>query len=253
MRVDWLTAFLDLEAESYAPTLAHWQAVTGYAVSPPRGPHDEFASLLPPDGADTHLVVQRLGSGPSRVHLDLHVADPAAAVEEAVGLGARVLARPDDDYVVLGSPGGFVFCLVSHGAATAAAPATWPGGRSMVDQLCLDVPADVFDAETAFWSAFTGWEAYAAGAELRRLRVPAGQPLRLLVQRLEEPAGPVRAHLDVAADDRDAEVARHQALGARVLDRREEWTVLADPAGTAYCITDRTPTDPRPDDPEETR
>ncbi|WP_206422657.1 VOC family protein [Nocardioides pantholopis] len=245
VRVGWLTVYLDLPPESFAPSVAYWSALTGYAVSPARGRHDEYASLLPPGGADDHLAVQRLGSGPGRLHLDLHVADPAAAAEEAVGLGARVLARPTDGYVVLESPGGFVFCLVSHPQGRAAAPAAWPGGRSMVDQVCLDIPADGYERETAFWSALTAWELTAsAGAEFRRLRHQPGLPVRILLQRLAEPTGRVRAHLDLAADDRAAEVARHEALGGRVLARRQWWTVLADPAGTAYCVTGRTPTDP---------
>jgi hypothetical protein len=65
--------------------------------------------------------------------------------------------------------------------------------------------------------------------------------LQILLQRLGDDAGPVRAHLDLATSDRGAETARHKALGAEVLDVRESWTVLADPAGSPYCITGRTP------------
>ena len=65
--------------------------------------------------------------------------------------------------------------------------------------------------------------------------------LGLLLQRLDEPDGTVRAHLDVGTPDRGAEVERHVALGARVLATEEFWTVLADPAGLAYCVTDRDP------------
>lgn len=48
-------------------------------------------------------------------------------------------------------------------------------------------------------------------------------------------------HLDLGTPDRPAEVARHVALGGRVLDVEEFWTVLADPAGLRYCVTDRDP------------
>ena len=51
----------------------------------------------------------------------------------------------------------------------------------------------------------------------------------------------MRAHLDLAADDRDAEVARHLALGATEVARARGWTVLTDPVGTTYCVTRRTP------------
>ena len=68
-----------------------------------------------------------------------------------------------------------------------------------------------------------------------------GQPLRFLLQRLGEERDPAGAHLDLATDDRVAEVARHEVLGARMHDVREQFTVLHDPAGLTYCVTDRDP------------
>ena len=70
---------------------------------------------------------------------------------------------------------------------------------------------------------------------------PDAQPLRWLLQRLHDPDGAVRAHLDLACDDRAAETARHVALGATVVRVHDGWTVLTDPVGTAYCITGRPP------------
>jgi hypothetical protein len=48
-----------------------------------------------------------------------------------------------------------------------------------------------------------------------------------------------RVHLDLAADDRVAEVARLTSLGARVLAEYDRWTTLADPDGNEFCVTDR--------------
>ena len=51
-----------------------------------------------------------------------------------------------------------------------------------------------------------------------------------------------RLHLDLAPDsaDRDAEIERILALGARSADigqtGRESWTVLADPEGNEFCV-----------------
>jgi predicted enzyme related to lactoylglutathione lyase len=51
-----------------------------------------------------------------------------------------------------------------------------------------------------------------------------------------------RLHLDLAPDaaDRDAEIERILALGARRVDigqtGRESWTVLADPEGNEFCL-----------------
>lgn len=237
----WLTAFLDLAPADVDAGVDHWRRVTGYDLSPWRGVDGEFASLLPPD-ADDHLRVQRLGSGPSRLHLDVHVADPRAAARNAEQAGASVVAELG--YVVLVSPGGMPFCFVSHPASRPAAPATWPGGvSSVVDQVCLDIPSSAYDDECAFWQRVTGWELRVSPTheEFRRLIRPKGQPLQLLLQRLGEREGRVRAHLDLATSDRAAETRRHVDLGAEVLDVRQGWTVLADPAGSPYCLTDRTP------------
>lgn len=48
-----------------------------------------------------------------------------------------------------------------------------------------------------------------------------------------------RLHLDLRPDDRDAEVARLEALGARRIDIGQgevSWIVLADPEGNEFCV-----------------
>lgn len=238
----WLSAFLDFAPDEFVEGAEFWRAVTGYGLSATCGDDGEFATLLPP-GGDDFLRVQRLVQGPSRIHLDVHVADKEAATEKAVRLGARVTARPGR-YAVLQSPGGFTFCLVSHPCATRPAPTTWPGGfTSLVDQVCLDIPAAVHDVEIAFWHDLTGWELWHSpyADEFHSLVRPPGIPLRLLLQRLGEPGGPVRAHLDIATTDRAAATAGQVGLGATVQQENELWTVLTDPADSAYCLTDRDP------------
>ncbi|GAA4711384.1 VOC family protein [Nocardioides conyzicola] len=237
----WVSAFLDFGSGDFERGVAFWRDVTGYAVSDPRGETGQFATLVPPDG-DDYLRVQHLDDGPGRVHLDLHVADPTIAAEAAVELGGHVLVRHEQGYVVLRSPGGLVFCFVSHPAARRPAAQTWPGGRSQVDQVCLDVPPSAYDVEVAFWQGLTGWDLTAVNEqEFERLQPPDDQPLRWLVQRLDDDGSEVGAHLDLSADDRDAEVARHVALGATEVARHEWWTVLTDPVGITYCVTRRAP------------
>ena len=244
MTPSWLTAFVDLAPGDHDAGQAFWRAVTGYAVSPARGGHGEFATLLPSDGdGDGYLRTQRLGHGPSGHHLDLHVADPRAAADRAVGLGATEV---DDqgDVVVLRSPAGLTFCAVpEEGQGTRRpAPATWPDGlRSQVDQVCLDLPPSSYDEECAFWAALTGFTPGAVSPgfpEFRRLDGPGA--LRLLLQRLDDDRAP-GLHLDLAADDPAAEVERHLALGARFHAEGRGWTVLETPYGVAYCVTSRPP------------
>ena len=66
----------------------------------------------------------------------------------------------------------------------------------------------------------------------------------MLFQRLDELTGPVRAHADIACVDRGTTLARHLAAGATVVAERQGWTVMADPVGRVYCLTDRSPTRP---------
>lgn len=242
--VFWMTAFLDLPADSYDETVAFWQGVTGHAVSPARGERGEFATLVPPVG-DDHLRVQRLGDdhqGGPRIHLDLHVPDARAAADRALRLGATEVAAPG--HVVMASPGGLPFCFVEHRSSTPAPPTDRGDGLlSAVDQVCLDIPRAAYAQEVSFWSDLTGAESVPSPRfpEFARLRLPPGRGMVVLLQLLGESGGPVRAHLDLATTDRARETGRHLDLGARLERVHAGWTVLTDPSGAAYCVTDRRP------------
>jgi hypothetical protein len=224
MTPNWLSAFIDLPADEYARGLDFWRAVTGYGVSPDEGDHHEYATLLPPDG-DPHLRIQRLEEGAARLHLDLH--------------------HPDQEFRVLGSPAGLPYCEVSAVRERRARPVTWPGGhRSVVDQVCIDVPPSRWEEECAFWSDRTGWKLvdFPTAPEFRSLHRPPDQPIRILLQRLDDEQPRATAHFDVSTDDPEAERRRHQALGATVVAEHLWWTVLRDPLGSAYCLVGRDPT-----------
>ncbi len=63
---------------------------------------------------------------------------------------------------------------------------------------------------------------------------------RIFFQRVDElKAAKNRLHLDLDADDPDAELVRVLSLGATVVvDRRttEHWVTLADPEGNEFCL-----------------
>jgi len=237
----WLTAFLDLPARVFHPTADFWAAITGFGRSTSRGSDGEFATLMPLEGA-AYLKVQRIGGAP-RLHLDVHVADVAATAELAVRLGGRVAADPGLGYLVLLSPGGFVFCLVNHEAGGRPPAPTWPDGHhSRVDQVALDLPRDVHATETAFWAALLDEPVQQlSGDEFSAIDRRPDVPMRVLLHRLDEPSGRTRAHLDLATDDVAAEVARHLELGAELVREHAGWNVLRDPARLPYCVTGRAP------------
>ncbi|NYG37073.1 VOC family protein [Janibacter alkaliphilus] len=219
---------------------AFWAQQTGQQPSPARGTKGEFTTLVPAEG-DGWIKLQRTGSGDG-IHLDLVVEDVDAAAEEAVGLGATLVDR----YArvrVLRSPGGFVFCFTDWDAEGRPSLQLRTGDE-LVDQACLDIPAPRYADEIAFWSTLTGWEAVqSTRAEFRALRRPESLPVRVLLQRLEDAAvdEPVTGHVDVACDDRAAATPRWEDAGADVVAQEAFWTVLRDPAGVPFCLTDRDP------------
>jgi predicted enzyme related to lactoylglutathione lyase len=244
--ISWLSVFADVPMARLDAALTFWTGVTGWSAGEPAGQHGEYLPLVPSDG-DRYFWLQRVDRQVGGWHLDLHVPDVEAAARAAQAAGAGVL-RSGSDLAVLATPAGQPFCLVADdalGARRRPGSATWPAGRSVIDQLCLDIPASSFAAECRFWSDLTGWPLLGNtrdADEFARVAVPERLPVQLLFQRLgADDGGGSRAHADLAADDRGAEVGRHEQLGAELIRRTAGWTTLRDPAGLLYCVTDRTP------------
>lgn len=222
----WVSAFLGFDDTDHDAGVELWRELTGYSLSPNGG----------------FLSAGRVDSGPSGLRLDVHVPDVRAATEQIRELGATVAEGGEP--VVGRSPGGLAFRLIGDSTLNPTLPIQWPGGHtSLVDQVSIDIPQEHWVAESAFWTALTGWEAVTLPglSEYAFLTRPSGAPLRIILQRLGEPTGTVRAHLDWAVSDSDraVETERHVAAGARVVQVNPIWTVLD--GVVPYCVTDRDP------------
>lgn len=244
MAISWLAAFADVPEPLIGTAREFWAAVTASSPREAAGDRDEYLPLAA-DGEDPYLWIQRVRRPvpDGGWHPDLYVDDLPRAVSLASDLGAE-LVREVSGLIGLTTPAGQPFCLVvSDGPQQRARPRRWPDGQhSLLDQICLDIPAAAFEGECRFWAELTGWPRRRSSAEFVNLIRPASSPLRILLQRLgEDDDGPTRAHADLACDDVPAETARHRALGAEVVRVAEHWTTLRDPAGLIYCITDRDP------------
>lgn len=238
----WLTAFIDYPAAEFERGRDFWTRVTGWPLSATRGEHEEFVSLVPPDGAD-YLRLQRLGGGRTRLHLDLHVPDPDEAAFLAQQRGASLTRQVGPGLVIMSSPAGFEFCFVRQLRERRPEARRWlDGHHSRVSQVCLDIPSEVYPAEVGFWADTLGCRAEPSPShpEFTRLLVPETFPFELLTQRLQL-SREMGAHVDIGTDDRQAEVARLQDEGAVVRAVRENWTVLEAPGGMSFCVLDRTP------------
>lgn len=139
------------------------------------------------------------------------------------------------------SPGGLLYC---HTLPDSEPPRMDRGGLDVIaDQVCLDIPPRLWDAEIEFWRALTG-RPFEQGLrpEFIVLRdSDPGGPARILMQRLDDEAPRVRAHLDFAVSDRPTQIRRHVSLGARRIEDFERWTQMRAPSGHVYCLTDRDP------------
>jgi hypothetical protein len=97
-------------------TLARfWQGLLG--GGPIRGNGEPYCDVVLPDGLPV-LTFQRVPeakTAKNRLHLDLFVADPAAEIERARGLGASLVGAPVDTgrswWQVMADPEGNEFCV----------------------------------------------------------------------------------------------------------------------------------------------
>jgi hypothetical protein len=237
----WLHAVIDVPADHHASAAGFWAGVSGWPVGPAWPGHPELQSFEPPRGSP-YVHLQRI-EGMPRVHLDLECDDPDATRSRAIRLDAQLIDE-HDDWRTLRSPGGLPFCLVRADEHVAPDPVTWPDGhRARLVQLCIDSPRAVHDREVDFWRELLAgrWASSSAAEFAGKWHDDAGSPLQLLFQRLDEPEGPVRAHLDHGTDSVPAEVRRLLDLGARDVGPGRGWHVVRDPAGLAFCVTVNSP------------
>jgi predicted enzyme related to lactoylglutathione lyase len=107
--------------------------------------------------------------------------------------------------------------------------------KSRLAGFIIDCQTDDLEAATRFWSAALGLKvSVAAPAEVKyRTLATAADELHLEVQQVEHAS---RVHLDIEADDIEAEVRRLENLGARRIGPVESWYVMQAPTGQRFCV-----------------
>lgn len=108
--------------------------------------------------------------------------------------------------------------------------------KSRLSGFIIDCNTDDLDAAAEFWGKALGAPAERA-ADLDQspyveLEVRKGEPY-LEVQKVDHES---RVHIDIEADDIDAEVARLEQLGARRISKIKEWVVMEAPTGQRFCV-----------------
>jgi hypothetical protein len=115
---------IDVPAERREAAETFWSGALGQATR--RGErHPEYSTF---GVVHQHvLLIQAIGAGEPRVHLDVHTDNVSAEVARLAALGATEIDGLDG-WVVMRDPGGSVFCVVPCDAddATMTDAATWP-------------------------------------------------------------------------------------------------------------------------------
>ena len=111
--------------------------------------------------------------------------------------------------------------------------------RSKLCGFIIDCRSDDLGAAAEFWGQALGMEIRtlpgAEGEKYVRL-VDRNSELHIEVQKVEHPS---RVHLDIEADDLEAEVRRLEALGARRVAQVHTWWVMEAPTGHRFCVVRR--------------
>jgi predicted enzyme related to lactoylglutathione lyase len=114
-------------------------------------------------------------------------------------------------------------------------------------ELVLDC-ADV-EAQAGFWAAALRYDRFGEAGQYRSIVPREGDTgPKLILQQVAEPkTGKNRMHVDVLADDIEAEAARLEGLGARRTrdeafeEHGHRWIAMADPEGNEFCVCECSP------------
>lgn len=109
--------------------------------------------------------------------------------------------------------------------------------RSRLAGFIIDCNVDDLGAAAAFWSGALGLpvidpDAGDDTAEYQQFGDTPGD-LHIEVQKVEHPS---RVHLDIEADDVDAEADRLERLGAKKIGFVKRWWVMEAPSGQRFCV-----------------
>jgi predicted enzyme related to lactoylglutathione lyase len=108
--------------------------------------------------------------------------------------------------------------------------------KSQLSTIVIDCQTEDLDEAARFWSAALGWRAMPLpdedDANYRELASPK-ENVKVLIQSVDHPS---RVHLDIEADDIEAEVERLESLGAKRVQQIRRWWVMEAPTGQRFCV-----------------
>jgi hypothetical protein len=100
---------IDVADDKHERELAFWEGAVGQPLPQyERFPEYHGAMLV---GSTVGLLVQRLGEGEGRIHIDFHTDDLDAEVARLELLGAERVGQREY-WIVMRDPAGMLFCVV---------------------------------------------------------------------------------------------------------------------------------------------
>jgi predicted enzyme related to lactoylglutathione lyase len=106
---------IDVPAADHDRELAFWGAAIGEPLVQ-FDKHPEYHEAML-HGQEMGLLIQRLGDGTSRMHIDIHTDDPAAEIARLEKLGAE-LVQQVHFWWIMRDPAGLEFCVIPERPGT---------------------------------------------------------------------------------------------------------------------------------------
>ncbi len=108
--------------------------------------------------------------------------------------------------------------------------------RSRLSTFVIDSNVDDIEEANLFWENAIGMKCVRSDEEwssrYSHLKTPDEHP-SILIQKVSHES---RIHLDIETDNIEAEVARLQLHGARIINRMPRWVVMEAPTGHRFCV-----------------
>lgn len=106
--------------------------------------------------------------------------------------------------------------------------------KSRLGALVIDCQTADLSEAIRFWSRALGYPVDGKEDDGRyaTLKSP-DREMKVLLQKVEHPS---RVHLDIEADDIEAEAVRLEQLGAKRIEKIKTWIVMEAPSGHRFCI-----------------
>ncbi len=108
--------------------------------------------------------------------------------------------------------------------------------KSRLCGFIIDYRGENLEEAAEFWSRALGFDTTSSDdpADQNYVLLQTGQDdPHVEVQRVDHPSG---VHLDIEADDVEAEVTRLELLGAKRLTCVRDWWVMESPTGHRFCV-----------------